>query len=98
MPRRHANVHRRRRLAGNGFATDLLKKLAMETLPGLLTPAAKETGEWIGSKVKKLTGGSSRLAGEERYNGGSAYLSGLPPSIEKQLSALSLKKRRQIMQ
>lgn len=105
MPRRHYNVRRRGKLSGrqgDGLATDLLKKLAIELTPALASiaaPAAKEAGEWIGSKVKQMRGGSNRLTGEMPHNrGGAAFLAGLPPSVERKMANLSIKKRRPMIQ
>lgn len=89
MPRRHRTTHRRRRLVGKGFATDALKRLVMEALPALgkLAEApAQRLGEAIADKIDSFRGkgGSARLSGER--TGGSAFLSGQPPShLKKRL-------------
>ena len=90
MPRKHSNIHRRRRIAGKGFAADALKRLVMEALPAVAKLAegpAKELGEAVADKIRSLRGkgmegGNARLSGE-RSSGGSAFLSGMPPSLEK---------------
>lgn len=58
MPRKHGPRMRGQR--GSGVGSDLLKKLLMESVglvPKLLEGPAKEFGDYLGTKVKKLTGG-----------------------------------------
>lgn len=57
MPRKHGV-----RMRGRGVGSDLLKKLLMESVglvPKLLEGPAKEFGNYLGTKVKKLTGGKT---------------------------------------
>ena len=77
MPRKRQG---RKGQSGRGVGTELLKKLLMEStglIPKLLEGPTKELGNYLGSKIKKITGSGTTLAGgSNRLAGGSNKLAG----------------------
>ena len=59
MPTRNKNRRSRKNINGQGIAGDILKKLLLELTPlagKLLEKPAEELGDFIGKKIKNLTG------------------------------------------
>jgi hypothetical protein len=55
------------RMRGKGFGSELIKRILMEGAPlvgKLLEEPTKELGSYLGRKLKRFTGGGTKLAGE----------------------------------
>lgn len=63
---RNLNKKTRKNFSGEGLPLDLILKLLSEIAPKVLGAPAEAIGSYLGSKIKKLTGGAAAVHIEQQ--------------------------------